>query len=75
MRNNPYITILLGFAVVIILGTVVLSLPASTVDGRGLPLDDAFFIATSATCVTGLSTVVIGKILTQIGRASCRERV
>ncbi|GBE14235.1 MAG TPA: Trk family potassium uptake protein [Proteobacteria bacterium] len=68
MRDNPYIAILLGFAVVIILGTALLSLPASTVDGRGLPLDDAFFTATSATCVTGLSTVAIGKTLTPMGQ-------
>ena len=69
MKNNPYLSILIGFSTVIILGTVILLLPWSTVNGRGLQLVDALFMATSATCVTGLSTVSVGRELTPFGQA------
>ena len=45
--------ILLGFCVIILIGTVLLSLPAASRSGRA-SITDAFFTATSATCVTGL---------------------
>lgn len=47
-------TLAIGFAVMILLGALLLSLPAAS---RGLPLafGDALFTATSATCVTGLA--------------------
>ncbi len=46
--------IILGFALMILLGTVLLMLPAATRDGRGAGFSDALFTATSAVCVTGL---------------------
>ena len=46
--------IILGFAGVILLGSLLLMLPLSTADGRGAPFADALFTATSAVCVTGL---------------------
>ena len=46
--------ILLGFAAVILLGSLLLMLPISTQDGQGAPFSDALFTATSAVCVTGL---------------------
>lgn len=46
--------ITMGFFAVIMLGALFLTLPISTVDGRGAPFLDALFTATSATCVTGL---------------------
>lgn len=49
--------ILLSFLLVILLGSVLLSLPISSADGRGIPYIDALFTATTATCVTGLVTV------------------
>ncbi|MBE7065232.1 MAG: potassium transporter KtrB [Ruminococcaceae bacterium] len=49
--------ILLGFMAVILLGSVLLSLPISTVDGVSVSYIDALFTATTATCVTGLVTV------------------
>ena len=45
--------ILLGFCAIILIGTALLSLPAASRNGRA-GLTDAFFTATSATCVTGL---------------------
>lgn len=44
----------LSFGIIITLGTLLLMLPFSTRDGAGAPVEDAFFTATSATCVTGL---------------------
>ena len=46
--------IMLGFAVLILFGSILLMLPISTRDGRGAPFSDAVFTATSAVCVTGL---------------------
>lgn len=46
--------IILGFAAVILLGSLLLMLPAATQDGRGAGFTDALFTATSAVCVTGL---------------------
>ena len=45
---------LLSFAVVILLGTLLLMLPQATVETGSLPFWDALFTSTSATCVTGL---------------------
>lgn len=44
----------LGFLLVIIMGSVLLMLPVSTVSGKGTSFLDALFTATSAVCVTGL---------------------
>ncbi len=70
MRNiNPHLSILAGFAAVIAVGTIILLLPISTVDGKGLPFLDALFTATSATCVTGLSTLPINDTLSGFGQS------
>ena len=46
--------IILGFAAVILIGSLLLMLPVSTQDGKGAIFTDALFTATSAVCVTGL---------------------
>lgn len=46
--------IILGFFSVIMLGSLLLMLPAATRDGSGASFMDALFTATSAVCVTGL---------------------
>ncbi len=46
--------IILGFAAVILMGSLLLMLPISTQDGMGAVFTDALFTATSAVCVTGL---------------------
>lgn len=57
VRLNPAVIFILSFVVLIVVGTWLLSMPLmSTVEG-GMPLVDAFFTATSATCVTGLMSV------------------
>ena len=53
---NPYILVILSFVVVIMLGSLLLSMPWARVDGKwGWDVyADNFFTAVSATCVTGL---------------------
>ena len=46
--------ILLSFLIVILIGTILLSLPVSAADGKPVSPLDALFTATTATCVTGL---------------------
>ena len=46
--------IILGFAGVILLGTVLLMLPFSSAEKVITPFHEALFTATSAVCVTGL---------------------
>lgn len=53
-RTSPAQMILLGFILLIGIGTGLLMLPISTVGPGGASFFDALFTATSATCVTGL---------------------
>jgi len=57
----------LGFGALILIGTGLLCLPASAA-GPSLGLLDALFTATSAVCVTGLSTITIGERLSPFGQ-------
>ncbi|MHB1154092.1 MAG: TrkH family potassium uptake protein [Eubacteriales bacterium] len=43
-----------GFALLIIIGAILLSLPISNRNGDGIPFINAMFTSASATCVTGL---------------------
>lgn len=54
-KLSPTRVIALSFAIVILAGTILLSLPVSTRTGEGTNIIDALFTATSATCVTGLA--------------------
>lgn len=67
LRLDPPKVLVYGFGVIILLGTLLLSLPSSTVNGKGLPFLDALFTATSATCVTGLVVVDTGDTFTRFG--------
>ncbi|MDD3804128.1 MAG: TrkH family potassium uptake protein [bacterium] len=53
-KANPSITVLVGFGVIIIAGTLLLLLPAAVKDKAGITFIDALFTSTSAVCVTGL---------------------
>ena len=46
--------IILGFAALILLGSLLLMLPFATQSGQGASFFDALFTSTSAVCVTGL---------------------
>ncbi|MDH4210046.1 MAG: TrkH family potassium uptake protein [candidate division WOR-3 bacterium] len=54
VRFNTTQVIALSFLGAILGGTLLLTFPAATTDGRGATFIDALFTATSATCVTGL---------------------
>jgi trk system potassium uptake protein TrkH len=64
---SPARTFILSFAVVILIGAVVLYLPFAA--GRnGLTFVDALFTSASAVCVTGLAVLDIGKDLSFSGQ-------
>lgn len=78
IATHPAQAVLFSFVAVIIVGTLLIMLPYSTVDNKGLGLVNALFTATSAVCVTGLIVVdtatrfsILGKsvilLLIQIG--------
>ncbi|MEQ8153493.1 MAG: TrkH family potassium uptake protein [Clostridiaceae bacterium] len=50
----------LGFAIVIFIGGIILSLPACSADGNYTSFIDAVFTSTTSVCVTGLVTVDTG---------------
>ena len=52
--------ILLGFAALILIGSLILMLPISSADGTFTSFRSSLFTATSATCVTGLIAVDTG---------------
>lgn len=57
---SPYLIVILSFVGAILLGSVLLTLPFAHQDNNWGNYIDSLFIATSATCVTGLSTYVKG---------------
>jgi potassium uptake TrkH family protein len=54
---HPSQIISIAFTAIILLGTALLSLPIASQTGKSTPFLDSFFTATSATTVTGLSTL------------------
>jgi len=56
-RLTSFQIIIIGFASVILLGTVLLMMPFSSASGVFTPFSSALFTATSAVCVTGLVVV------------------
>lgn len=64
--NRPEAVLAGSFAVLILVGTILLSLPAAN---RGSPIGllDALFTATSAVCVTGLIVVDTGSAFSPFG--------
>ena len=70
---NPFLLVIISFAVVILVGTILLYMPFSQKTGAFGDWDnvvDCFFTAVSATCVTGLCTFGngIGDQLTLAGQ-------
>lgn len=54
IKLSPMQIIALSFGGIILLGTLLLSLPVASRSGQAVSVLDALFTATSATCVTGL---------------------
>lgn len=78
IQLHPGRFLVIGFFSVILMGGLLLSTPFVTQSGRAVPMIDAFFMATTSVCVTGLVTVdtsatwnllgqIIIMILIQIG--------
>ncbi|BCG59228.1 TrkH family potassium uptake protein [Paenibacillus sp. URB8-2] len=67
LRLTPPKILSLGFILLIAAGTVLLSLPVSSAGGD-ISWIDALFMATSATCVTGLAVIDVGTGLTTFGQ-------
>ncbi len=65
---KPAQILVLGFGTIILIGAILLTLPAATTNGLGLSFIDAIFEATSAVCVTGLVVVDTGTALTPLGQ-------
>ena len=67
-RQSPVRIIAMGFALVILIGSVLLSLPCSIRDGVTVRYIDALYMSTSAVCVTGLVTLDVGDTFTPLGQ-------
>ncbi len=68
IRLAPAQIVIISFSAIILVGTIFLALPISAADGKNIGLVDAFFTATSATCVTGLSTLSLSENFSFIGQ-------
>ncbi len=67
-RHSPARLALAVFASVILIFTALLSLPIATANGERAEFIDALFTATSAVCVTGLTTVPTGTYWSTFGQ-------
>ncbi|MBQ8821691.1 MAG: H(+)-transporting ATPase [Lachnospiraceae bacterium] len=67
-KQSPARIIALGFAFVILLGSLLLILPCSVKEGVELHYIDSLYTATSAVCVTGLIAVDAGDTFTPLGQ-------
>jgi trk system potassium uptake protein TrkH len=64
----PGLLVICSYLIVILAGTVLLSIPAASTGGALTPID-ALFSATSALCVTGLTVVDTGTRFTVFGKS------
>lgn len=67
-KLNEVQVLAIGFALVILIGGIILSLPISSVDGTYTSFLDSLFTSTSAVCVTGLVTVDTGTHWNNFGK-------
>lgn len=67
-RFTPVQIVVIGFAITIFIGALVLSLPISATSGEATSFVDCLFTATSAVCVTGLVTVDTGTHWSYFGK-------
>ena len=68
MELKPAQILGLGFAAVIFVGTILLSLPIVTVNGESVGIINGLFTSTSAVCVTGLVVVDTGTYWNDLGK-------
>ena len=65
---TPAQVLLLGYAVVILTGSILLTLPIATTNGQGMSFLNAMFTSTSATAVTGLIVENTATFFTRFGQ-------
>ncbi|WP_299702295.1 potassium transporter TrkG [uncultured Pontibacter sp.] len=68
LQVKPAVTFLMSFVTLIALGTAMFMLPKMTNDPDGMRFIDALFMATSASCITGLTVVDPGTYFTLSGQ-------
>ncbi|MFF8382638.1 TrkH family potassium uptake protein [Streptomyces kanasensis] len=68
LARHPARTVVVAFAAVVLGGTLLLALPASSAHGGATDLVTALFTATSAVCVTGLAVVDTGTYWSGFGQ-------
>jgi trk system potassium uptake protein TrkH len=66
--HSPARIIILGFTLLISIGTSLLMLPAASAAGKQLGFVNALFTSTSAVCVTGLTVVDTGNAFSTFGQ-------
>ncbi len=67
-KLSPARLIALGFASLILIGSILLILPCSIKDGVEVRYIDALYTSTSAVCVTGLIAIDVGTAFTPLGQ-------
>ena len=68
ITENPAISLMISFLLVILVGTILLMLPIATTSSKSMPFINAFFTSTSATCVTGLAVEDTGTYFSHFGQ-------
>jgi len=68
IKLAPAQIIIVSFSAIVLIGTLLLALPISAASGKTIEFIDAFFTATSATCVTGLTTVSVAENFSFFGQ-------
>ena len=68
-RINTARCISFGFALIILVGALLLMLPISSKERVVTPFLSALFTTTSATCVTGLTLINVGAYFSLFGQA------
>lgn len=67
LHYEPYKVIILIFFIAIGLGSILLYLPITHIEGKSIEYIDALFTATSALCVTGLNSIDFANIFNPFG--------
>lgn len=68
LKIAPTQILVIGFLLLVLIGTSLLSLPIASNSGTSVGIVDSFFTATSAVCVTGLVVVDTGTHWTTFGK-------
>jgi trk system potassium uptake protein len=68
IKIKPVQILVIGFAIVILIGACILTLPVASSKGVSTPFIDALFTATTSVCVTGLITVDTGTHWSYFGK-------